>query len=89
MNYHYPLDDEWSKQEVIDVVNFFLLWSRRMRNRSRGRMCLLLIRSSSVLSLPKVRKKTYFREFEQASGYAAFPVVKKARNSDQKNIRMK
>lgn len=25
MNYHYPLDDTWSKQEVIDVVNFFSL----------------------------------------------------------------
>ncbi|RYG74036.1 UPF0223 family protein [Lentibacillus lipolyticus] len=89
MNYHYPLDDEWSKQEVIDVVNFFALVEQAYEKQAACDDVLAAYQRFKRIVPSKSEEKTYFREFEQASGYAAFPVVKKARNSDQKNIRMK
>ncbi|QKY71584.1 hypothetical protein Len3610_04165 [Lentibacillus sp. CBA3610] len=43
----------------------------------------------SSSSTVKVKEKSYFRDFEKASGYACYPVVKKARSSEQTTINMK
>ncbi|TMN23448.1 UPF0223 family protein [Lentibacillus cibarius] len=89
MNYHYPLDDSWSKQEVIDVVNFFALVEQAYEKQVQREDVLAAYHRFKRIVPSKSEEKTYFREFERASGYACFPVVKKARNSDEKNIRMK
>ncbi|WP_010530403.1 UPF0223 family protein [Lentibacillus jeotgali] len=88
MSYHYPLDDTWSKQEVIDVVNFFSLVEQAYEKQVKRNDFLAAYRKFKQVVPAKSEEKTYFREFEQASGYASFPVVKKARNSDQQTIKM-
>lgn len=88
LNYHYPLDDSWSTQEVIDVVNFFSCVEKAYeKSVNRGEL-LAAYRKFKQVVPGKSEEKSYFRDFEKASGYASFPVVKKARNSEQSAISM-
>ncbi|MFD1360202.1 UPF0223 family protein [Lentibacillus salinarum] len=89
MNYHYPLDDAWSKQEVINVVNFFSCVERAYETKVNRDDVLAAYRKFKQVVPGKSEEKTYFREFERASGYASFPVVRKARNSESTSITMK
>ncbi|SFB18211.1 Uncharacterized protein YktA, UPF0223 family [Lentibacillus halodurans] len=88
MNYHYPLDESWSKQEVIDVVNFFAFVEQAYEKQVNREDFLAAYRKFKQVVPAKSEEKTYFREFERASGYAGYPVVKKARESDQHTIQM-
>ncbi|ALX47344.1 UPF0223 family protein [Lentibacillus amyloliquefaciens] len=88
MNYHYPMDESWSKQEVIDVVNFFALIEQAYEKQVNRRELLAAYRKFKQVVPAKSEEKTYFREFKQASGYAGYPVVKKARESEQQTINM-
>lgn len=88
MNYHYPMDDTWSKQEVIDVVNFFALIEQAYEKHVNRSDLLAAYNKFKQVVPAKSEEKTYFREFKQASGYASYPVVKKARESDLEKIKM-
>ncbi len=35
MNYAYPMDETWSTQEIIDVVNFFSLIEQAYEKKSQ------------------------------------------------------
>ncbi|GGK04198.1 UPF0223 protein [Lentibacillus kapialis] len=88
MNYHYPLDDSWSKQEIIDVVHFFSLVEQAYEKQVDRDKLLAAYRKFKQIVPAKSEEKAYFREFEHASGYAGFPVVKKARNTEQQTVKM-
>lgn len=88
MNYHYPLDDSWSKQEITDVVNFFALVEQAYEKYVNRDDLLAAYRKFKQVVPAKSEEKTYFREFKHASGYACFPVIKKARESDQQTIKI-
>lgn len=88
MNYHYPLDETWSKQEMIDVVNFFTIIEKAYEKQVNREELLVAYRRFKEIVPSKSEEKTYFAEFKKASGYASYPVVKKARNSDQHTIKI-
>lgn len=90
MDYSYPFSIDWSTDEIVDVVTFFegieLAYEKGIKREnlmSRYRRFKEVVPSIS-------EEKTYFREFEEESGYASFPVIKemKAKN-DSELIRMK
>ena len=85
MDYSYPFSIEWSTDEIIDVVTFFegieLAYEKGIQRQD------LLARYRKFKEVvPSIsEEKTYFREFEEESGYASFPVIKemKTRNGDE------
>ncbi|MFB4167640.1 UPF0223 family protein [Virgibacillus sp. JSM 102003] len=89
MSYHYPLDETWSKEEIIDVVNFFSLIENAYEQQVEREELLAAYRRFKDIVPSKSEEKTYFADFEKASGYASYPVVKKARESEQKTIKLK
>lgn len=88
MSYHYPLDESWSKQEIIEVVNFFALVEQAYEQQVKRDELLAAYRKFKVIVPSKSEEKTYFADFEKASGYKCYPVVKKARERDQNTIKM-
>ncbi len=88
MSYHYPLDESWSKEEIIDVVNFFALVEQAYEQHVKREELLAAYRKFKGIVPSKSDEKTYFADFEKASGYASYPVVKKARESEQKTIKL-
>lgn len=88
MNYHYPIEEHWSKQEVIDVVNFFNMVESAYEGGVNKDDVLLAYTRFKQIVPSKSEEKTYFREFERGSSYVPYRVVKMARQSENKRIKL-
>ena len=76
MDYSYPFSIEWSTEEIIDVVSFFE-GIEMAYEKGINRQDLLTRYPKFKQVVPAIsEEKTYFREFEDESGYASFPVIK-------------
>lgn len=81
MDYSYPFSIEWSKEEIIDVVTFFEGIEMAYENGiSREEMMARYRKFKQVV--PSIsEEKSYFKEFEEESGYASYPVIKEIKSS--------
>ncbi|EQB36556.1 MULTISPECIES: UPF0223 family protein [Virgibacillus] len=86
MNYHYPIDETWSKEEVIQVVQFFSLVEQAYEKKIDRDVFLAAYREFKRIVPSKSEEKKLFSSFEQGSGYSSFQVVKQARNSNDTSI---
>ncbi|BFQ95831.1 UPF0223 family protein [Enterococcus cecorum] len=87
-NYQYPLDLNWSTEEMILVVNF---WADLEKVYEQGMDRQAFLNSyqsfkSVVKSIGEERKLG--REFEELSGYSLYHAVKQAKASQNKRIKM-
>ena len=88
MNYTYPIDETWTKEEIIDVVNFFSLIEKAYeKNVSRNDLLALYKRFKEIVP-GKSEEKKLFQSFKNQSGYSSYHVVKKAKETDEKIIKM-
>lgn len=89
MGYQYPIDETWTKEEVIDVVNFFRLVEQGYeKNVKRDELMMLYKRFKQIVP-SKSEEKKLFSTFETASGYSSYHLIKEARESNERVIRMK
>lgn len=81
MDYSYPFSIDWSTEEIVDVVTFFEgIEMAYEKGISRDEMMARYRKFKQVV--PAIsEEKTYFREFEEESGYASFPVIKELKAS--------
>ena len=79
MGHHYPLNESWSKQEIVDVVRFFSVIEKYYEQTVANNEILAAYKRFQEINPAKSEKKTYFKEFEAASGYKVFPVIKQAK----------
>lgn len=83
MEYHYPLDQTWSKEEVVDVINFFRMVEHAYEKGVRRDDLLLAYTRFKQIVPSKSEEKKLCREFEQGSGYSCYHTVKKAQSLDE------
>ena len=83
MSYSYPMDETWSTEEIVDVVNFFTLVEKAYEKNVRRTDFLHLYRRFKEIVPSKSREKQLFEEFRRSSGYSSYHVVKKARKSEE------
>ncbi|MBT2570322.1 UPF0223 family protein [Planococcus sp. ISL-110] len=76
MDYSYPFSIEWSTEEIIDVVSFFEGIELAYEKGINREDLLTRYRKFKQVVPAISEEKTYFREFEEESGYASFPVIK-------------
>ncbi|UJL47808.1 UPF0223 family protein [Virgibacillus sp. NKC19-16] len=89
MDYHYPIDETWTKEEIVDVVRFFSLIEKAYEQQVKRDELLEAYNKFKQIVPSKSEEKTLFKEFETASGYTSYQVVKKARESQANTISMK
>jgi uncharacterized protein YktA (UPF0223 family) len=89
MSYHYPIDETWSKEEVIDVVEFFSLIEQANESKTNREKLLLKYKRFKEIVPSKSEEKKLFAQFEKQSGYVSYRVIKKATQSDEIFISMK
>jgi uncharacterized protein YktA (UPF0223 family) len=82
------MDETWSKQEIIDVVNFFSSVEKAYESQVNREDILALYRRFKEIVPSKAEEKQIFKDFTKSSGYAPYPAVKKARDADSKFIKM-
>lgn len=76
MEYSYPFSTDWSTQEIIDVVQFFEGIEQAYEKGIKREIMLAKYRRFKQIVPSQAEEKSVFREFEEESGYASYPVVK-------------
>lgn len=84
MNYNYPLRDDWSMDEIIAVTEFYAAIERAYETGIAKEQVLSAYDSFKKIVPSKSEEKTLFREFEVASGYKSYPIVRDSRTGDAK-----
>ena len=85
MDYSYPFSIDWTTEEIVDVVEFFEAIELAYEKGIKRQNLIAKYRRFKEIVPSIAEEKTYFREFEEESGYASFPVIKemKARNDEE------
>ncbi|WP_042145088.1 UPF0223 family protein [Paucisalibacillus sp. EB02] len=89
MNYSYPVDPSWSKEEIIDVIQFFTLVEKAYEKGIEREILLAGYRKFKQVVPSKSEEKKHFTEFEKDSGYSSYQTIKKARDTDSTVLKMK
>lgn len=76
MDYAYPFSIDWNTDEIIDVVAFFEGIELAYEEGIRREEMMARYKKFKQVVPAMSEEKTYFREFQQESGYASFPVIK-------------
>ncbi|GAA5418008.1 UPF0223 protein BH2638 [Paraliobacillus ryukyuensis] len=89
MNYSYPIDESWSTNEVIDVVNFLSLVEKAYEQSVKRNDLILAYRRFKQIVPSKSEEKQIDKQFEKETGYSVYRTVQHARKveSDKINIR--
>ena len=88
MSYEYPLDESWTKKEMVDVVNFFTLIEKAYEKQVQRDDMIALYRRFKEIVPSKSEEKQLFAKFNKSSGYAPYPVIKRTRESNERIIKM-
>ena len=83
MEYSYPLNTDWTTQEMVDVVQFFEAVEAAYEKGIKREDFLAKYRRFKEIVPSQAEEKTILREFEQASSYVGFRAVKLARESQE------
>ncbi len=89
MEYSYPFSTDWSTQEVIDVVAFFEGVENAYEKGIEKEEFMKRYRRFKEIVPGKADEKRICNEFEEVSGYSAYRVVQKGKQTpEQAKIRM-
>ncbi|BAK17569.1 UPF0223 family protein [Solibacillus sp. FSL W7-1472] len=90
MEYSYPLSTDWSTDEMVDVVRFFEVVEMAYEKGAKRELVMARYKRFKEIVPSQAEEKTIFREFEQASSYVPYRIVKLAKElSDGQIVRMK
>ncbi|SHF48317.1 UPF0223 family protein [Ornithinibacillus halophilus] len=88
-NYQYPFDLDWSKQEIVEVIQFFTKIEKAYESGIQREDLLKSYQRFKEIVPSKSEEKQYFQEFQKESGYSSYHAVKTAREGNEKIIKMK
>ncbi|MEY9974617.1 uncharacterized protein YktA (UPF0223 family) [Lysinibacillus sp. RC46] len=86
MEYSYPFSTDWSTEEIVDVVQFFEGIEQAYEKGIKREVMMTKYRRFKEIVPSQSEEKTIFREFEEASGYVSYPVVKQAKEGTDGTI---
>ncbi|MFD1038731.1 UPF0223 family protein [Virgibacillus byunsanensis] len=88
MDYNYPIDETWSKEEIIDVVNFFSLIEKAYEDKVKRDQLIASYKRFKQIVPSKSEEKQHFASFEKNSGYSSYRVVKEAKETEHEFLSM-
>ncbi|EUJ33069.1 hypothetical protein MFLO_05730 [Listeria floridensis FSL S10-1187] len=88
MNYSYPLNPDWTKDEIVTVVKYFEMIERAYE-KGVGAEALKDSYRAFKNIVPSIgEEKQLGREFEAASGYSPYQVMKLVKHATTSTIKM-
>ncbi|WP_342509174.1 UPF0223 family protein [Sporosarcina sp. FSL K6-2383] len=81
MDYNYPIRHDWSTAEMITVVAFFEAVEKAYETGILKEQLMDAYRGFKKVVPSMAEEKTLDKEFEEASGYVSFRVVKAAKGA--------
>lgn len=89
MNYFYPIEENWTTEEIIKVLHFFESVEKAYESQIKREDLLQAYRGFKHVVPSKSEEKRLFRQFKQASNYESYYPVQRARNSQEAFIKLK
>lgn len=87
-NYSYPIDANWSIKDLETVIKMFNVVERAYEEGAQREQILDCYRNFKKVIPAKSEEKQLGRDFYKKSGYQLYSVVKEARTTDKKLIRL-
>ncbi|WP_400247002.1 UPF0223 family protein [Niallia sp. JL1B1071] len=89
MDYQYPIDIDWSTDEIITVVKFFECIEKAYEKGVEKAELMEQYRAFKIIVPGKAQEKKVCDEFEEVSGYSTYRTIKKAKEAaDGSRIKM-
>lgn len=87
MEYQYPLDLDWSNEEMVDVIKFFNQIENYYEKSIIGTELMKQYKKFKQIVPGKAEEKQIFKEFEEKSGYNKYKVIQEVKkHPDQENF---
>ena len=80
--YDYPLDPDWSTEEIIDVVELYNAVENAYEEGISAKECMEHQRTFTSIADAKSLQKQLDKAFEEASGYSIYKVFKRAQEEE-------
>ncbi|CAM3040955.1 UPF0223 family protein [Staphylococcus argensis] len=80
MEYHYPIDLDWSNDEMMDVIAFFNQIEAYYESHVKSDQVIEHYKRFKNVVPSKAEEKQIFKTFEKASGYNSYKVVQLAKS---------
>lgn len=86
MGYNYPIEDDWTTDELVSVLEFYRAVEKAYEEGVRRMDFMGSYRAFKEIVPSKSEEKKLFKEFEKVSGYSSYPVVTAARDVKDEEI---
>lgn len=81
MEYQYPLDLDWTNNEMMDVVNFFNQIEKYYESSVKRDQLMEAYKAFKNVVPSKSEEKHLFKSFEKSSGYNSYQVIQQVKNN--------
>ena len=81
MEYQYPLDLDWTNDEMMKVIHFFNKIKNYYESSVKGDEVLNAYKNFKHIVPGKADEKQIFKEFENKSGYNSYKVVQEIKKN--------
>lgn len=88
MQYSYPIDESWSTEEIIIVVEFLSQIEKAYQTGVGAQNLLMQYKKFKQVVPSMSEEKTIDRTFEQGTGYSIYRTIKEARANKEKKVKM-
>ncbi|MFC0015861.1 MULTISPECIES: UPF0223 family protein [Allobacillus] len=88
MEYSYPIDPDWTTEEIVNVVELFQKVEEAYEQGTNTKEVLHAYNEFKKVVPSKAEEKTLFKEFEKKSGFVPYQVIQKAKAADNETIKM-
>ncbi|PKR78487.1 hypothetical protein CEY16_01650 [Halalkalibacillus sediminis] len=86
MEYNYPLDMEWSKEEMMEVIDFYQIVERAYESKAKKEEIMEKYNKFKKIVPSKSEEKTLCKDFEKQSGYVPYRVVQAAKKDENNDF---
>lgn len=76
MEYSYPLDLDWTPEEMVIVVEFLSAVEEAYESRIESRKLLGLYHAFKTVCPGKAQENNIYKDFKKVSGYDGYLVIK-------------
>ncbi|MCE4048445.1 MULTISPECIES: UPF0223 family protein [Bacillaceae] len=82
MEYQYPIDIDWSTEEIVEVVKFFECIEAAYEKGIEKEALMEQYKLFKKIVPGKAQEKNVCDEFEEVSGYSTYRTIKKAKEAE-------
>ncbi|PTF14491.1 UPF0223 family protein [Staphylococcus devriesei] len=84
MEYQYPLDLDWTNEEMVDVIAFFNTIENYYEKSVKGSQVMTKYKRFKEIVPGKAEEKQLFKEFENTSSYNSYKVVQEVKKNPER-----